>query len=111
MRNCEPFTQDGITVVVHVASDEHQKCTRCSKYVPSVDSDPVFAMICDRCASAMHTLFYDVVHDVHFYDEHNVRRTYRPPALVNITAEEFISKYVRSELQHLTFDEIQQKFA
>jgi len=85
-------------VIIHDLKGVFHKCERCSKYLPSVDTDPVFAMICKRCASAMHTFFYDVAHDV---------RTNLTLAMAAMTVNDFIHKFVRSEMRHLSFDDIQ----
>lgn len=85
-------------VVIHDLKGVFHKCERCSKYLPSVDTDPVFAMICERCASVMHMFFYDVVHGAN---------TTLPPAMTTMTVADFIHKFVRQEMQHLSFDAIQ----
>ena len=85
-------------VIIHDLKGVFHKCERCSKYLSSVDTDPVFAMICDRCASVMHTYFYDVAH---------AANTTLPPAMATMTIDDFIKKFVRPEMQHLSFDAIQ----
>ena len=85
-------------VIIHDLKGVFHKCERCSKYLPSVDTDPVFAMICERCASVMHMFFYDVAHGAN---------TTLPPAMTTMTVADFIHKFVRQEMQHLSFDAIQ----
>ena len=89
------------TVEIYDLKGVYHKCERCSKYLPSVDKDLVFAMICDRCASVMHTYFYDVAQ--------GHTHTMLPPNMVGISEAEFITKFVRREMQHLSFDGIQRR--
>ena len=84
-------------ITVEVFRSEFPKCARCYKKVESVDKDPVFPAICHRCASEMHTMFYDLNYGFH----------YALPPGVTQNVDEFIKKYTRLHLHGKTWQEIQ----
>ena len=79
-------TQD-ITVEVRVS--EFPKCARCYRRIESVDKDPVFPAICHRCASEMHSIFYDLNHGYHA----------TLPIGLTRDVNEFIKEFVRPDLK------------
>ena len=93
------YTENGITVVVNPVK-HLPKCIRCQKYSKQVDLDPVFPQICYRCSSVMHAMFYDV----------NFGNNFLLPPKLTRDVNEFIQKYVRPELRHLSWQEIQDQF-
>lgn len=85
-----PFTLPdvpGVSVVVQVISRKYKKCERCWKYTPEVDTDPMFPLVCERCASVLHTMHYDITHGY---------RGFLPPKLTDISIEEFERRFCRS---------------
>jgi hypothetical protein len=91
-----PGVEVEVVVVKHLP-----KCARCFKHGENFGNDPVFAGTCTRCASEMHTLFYDVN-----FGNHNFL-----PATLTRDIDEFIAMFVRPNLRHLTWQEINKKFA
>lgn len=93
MNTTEPFTLPdvpGVSVVFRRADADPscRKCARCWKYLPEVDSDPMFAQVCNRCASALHQMHYDIAHGIY---------AHLPPSLMRYDLAMFEATFVRPE--------------
>lgn len=89
-------------IKITVNSIKHlPKCARCYKHSEDVDTDQVFPMTCNRCSSVMHELFYNVNFGI------NINRF---PKNLTRNVDEFIQKFVRSELHHLNWQQINEKY-
>ena len=88
-----------ISVAIEDLKQKYNKCARCSQYLDSVDKDPLFQMVCERCSSVLHTFLYDIYYG---YNNH-----WLPPALRTMSSTDFINIFVRKDLRSLSFEELQ----
>jgi hypothetical protein len=91
----EPYIRDGITVVIQTG--RYPKCLRCSHRVASVDTDPVFPCVCDRCAESLRYIMYDINYE---------NKCMLPSKLHGVTFDEFVIRFCRPELHGLMLQDI-----
>ena len=88
-----------VSVTIEDLKHKYHKCARCSKYLETVDQDPLFSMTCDRCSTVLHEFLYDIHYG------YNIQRL--PPGIRSMTSEDFIRSFVREDLNKLSFEELQ----
>lgn len=88
-----------VRVEINDLKTDYHKCARCSKYLPEVDRDILFAMTCDRCSTVLHEFLYDIHYG------YNLQKM--PADLKPMNSEIFIKLFVRPNLSHMSFEELQ----